>query len=429
MVLDRRPRRVRSACRLTARTRHECASPDSDPQIERAHGTANCPLSLATSFAWIDPVRLPRTGIGNKRASASRFACCASKRTGGNRPEDLCPTARWLSGRASVAFVFAFPNPRFSGQSVFSRAEPPMLIIVDTDHYFMTPVIGITITASATLLCAQNSGLDRPAREFEVSSVKAAPQMRAEFTDSSGQQHTLFQFAPGGRLVVRNGTLRFLLTTAFSAKDFQLIGVPSWADTDRYDIEAKAATDISPDGMLPLVQSLLTERFELAYHRETRELPVYRLVVGRSGQKLKEHAPGNCRMPGEPDIAPDPINVFANLPCGRLNFLRPARLLGGMVRISPQLAAGPSLGGRQSLSTTLADGLSSRVDRIVVDQTGLQGTYDIDLRWSPESSDAGDSPGPSIFGAVQEQLGLRLEPTRGPVEVLVIDRVKKPSEN
>jgi uncharacterized protein (TIGR03435 family) len=229
--------------------------------------------------------------------------------------------------------------------------------------------------------------------------------------------------------VVRNGTLRFLITTAFGLKDFQLIGIPSWADSDRYDVEAKAATDTNPDGMLPMVQSLLAERFGLAFHRGTRDLPVYRLIIGKNGNKLREHLQGNCRMPGEPNFPADPNNVFADLPCGRLIFLRPDRLLGGMVRISPQVVVGASLAGRQFLSTTLTDGLSSRVDRIVVDQTGLQGTYDIDLRWSAENAEAGDSPGPSIFGAVQEQLGLRLEPARGPVEVLVIDRVKKPSEN
>jgi uncharacterized protein (TIGR03435 family) len=99
-----------------------------------------------------------------------------------------------------------------------------------------------------------------------------------------------------------------------------------------------------------------------------------------------------------------------------------------MVRISPE-AAGAHPGGRQSLSTSLADGLSAQVGRVVVDQTGLEGAYDIDLHWSADSTGADAASSPSIFDAVQEQLGLRLEPTRGPVEMLVIDRVKKPSEN
>jgi uncharacterized protein (TIGR03435 family) len=104
--------------------------------------------------------------------------------------------------------------------------------------------------AACVILCGQGPA-HTDAREFEVSSIKSAPPMRAEYTDSSGQQHTLFQFAPGGRFVFRNGTLRFLLATAFGLKEFQILGLPSWADSDRYDIDAKAATDTSPDGMLP----------------------------------------------------------------------------------------------------------------------------------------------------------------------------------
>ena len=181
--------------------------------------------------------------------------------------------------------------------------------------------------------------------------------------------------------------------------------------------------------MLPLVQALLIERFGLAFHRETRDLPVYHLITAKNGNKPREHVQGNCRMPDEPNIPPDPNNVFANLNCGNVLYLPPAWLLGGMVRISSQGTGGESFAGRQSLSKTFVEILSTPLGRMVIDQTGLRGTYDINLRWSAEGSDADGTPGPSLSTALQEQLGLRLESARGPVEVLVIERVSKPSEN
>ena len=110
-------------------------------------------------------------------------------------------------------------------------------------------------------------------------------------------------------------------------------------------------------------------------------------------------------------------------------FLPPAQLIGGMVRISPRATDDSSRAGREALSTTLIESLSSRVSRVVVDATGLKGNYDIDLQWAPDDVGLDNARGPSIFTALQEQLGLRLKSSRAPVEVLVIDRVERPSDN
>ena len=146
----------------------------------------------------------------------------------------------------------------------------------------MTRLIGIAAVAAGIGFAQTPPGGSAP-NGFEVSSIKAVPPMRPAFVDEAGKQHTMYQFLPGGRFVVRNGTLRFLITTAFHIKDFQLVGAPSWAGSERYDVEAKAFTNISPDSMLPLVQALLVERFGLGLHRETRDLPVYHLITAKPG--------------------------------------------------------------------------------------------------------------------------------------------------
>lgn len=194
-----------------------------------------------------------------------------------------------------------------------------------------------------------------------------------------------------------------LITFAYDLKDYQVSGVPSWADSqnlgcDRYDVAAKAEGDetLKKDPARVMVQSLLAERFHLQFHREMKDLPVYALMVAKGGHKLKEHTSDEPR--------------------------------GLNMRGGPNAIELTSTGTPVSL---LVSQISKHngVDRIVVDRTGLTGIYDYKLSWAGGLGARGDSDAVTIFTALQEQLGLRLEPQRAPMEVLVVDHIEKPSEN
>ena len=225
------------------------------------------------------------------------------------------------------------------------------------------------------------------------------------------------------------------MAVAYRVRDFQIIGGPSWTGTDRWNIEAKAEegsipprtfTDPGiPDPLMLMVQSLIEDRFQLKMHRETRELPIYELLVGKNGSKVKlseDQGPLQPPEKGSPPLPP------------------PQR--GGPV---PRGMMAVGRGNLNAGGVTLANFvqvLSQQLGRPVLDKTNLKGLYDIKLQWSPELGQGQfppgvpeppppppDASGPSIFTAVQEQLGLRLESAKGPVEVLVIDSVEKPTEN
>lgn len=221
--------------------------------------------------------------------------------------------------------------------------------------------------------------------------------------------------AGGRRLSAVGLTVKALVGTAYRVRDFQIFGGPSWANSDRFDIEAKAeaVTDMTPERMPLLLQSLLADRFQLKIHTETRELPVYDLVIGKNGPKLRAVPDPEPPVPGTPELPP----------------LRPGAFQWRM--------------GDMSGSTVPFDrfvgALSILLGRPITDKTGLTGFFEIKLQWAPDVGQ-GDGPlqplpspvdpsGPSLFTAIQEQLGLRLESTKGPVEVIVIDSVQKPSEN
>jgi uncharacterized protein (TIGR03435 family) len=212
--------------------------------------------------------------------------------------------------------------------------------------------------------------------------------------------------------------------------DARLVGGPDWIGSERYDINAKASTEFqpSPDGpdrnLLLMMRSLLEERFKLVAHRETRELPIYELVVARADGKLGSGL-------HKSDIDCDAIAAAirsGNRPPRQPNEPPPCALMGGPART---LAGGATM-------TQLATNLSVRLERLVIDKTGLAGRFKFELAWTPdrmptEAPPPGIPPidpnGPSIFTALQEQLGLKLEPAKGPVDVLVIDRVEHPTED
>jgi uncharacterized protein (TIGR03435 family) len=199
----------------------------------------------------------------------------------------------------------------------------------------------------------------------------------------------------------------------------RIVGGPSWFATERFDIVAKppataAPAPIQAEQVLARLRTLLAQRFKLSVHRETREVPIYLLVIdrkdGQPGQRLRP-APLDCDARA------------AQAPPGT-----PGLSICGVDR-----APGRSAGRTMTL-VQLTGTLESIVDRPVFDRTGLQGIYDWDLEWTPAPGEPGAAPpvnpdAPSIFTAVQEQLGLRLESARAPVDVLVIDGVDRPAEN
>jgi uncharacterized protein (TIGR03435 family) len=226
------------------------------------------------------------------------------------------------------------------------------------------------------------------------------------------------QALPGGRLEMRNFSLRGLIQFAYGVKAFQITGEPAWTGSVYYDIHAKTEGDFSVNQLEgPMLQTLLADRFQLKVHRETRQLPVYELTVARGGVKMKATAPDEC-VPYDADATPPaapapgaPRTVYCGYP--KAGATGTNRTLDG---------AGVSIGGLIENLSRLA------ADRAIIDKTGLDATYDVHLEWAADAL-ADDAGGTSIFSALQEQLGLKLESAKGPVEVLVIDAVERASAN
>jgi uncharacterized protein (TIGR03435 family) len=232
---------------------------------------------------------------------------------------------------------------------------------------------------------SQQPPIPRP--EFEVVSVK--PGDPASMGSSWG--------APPGRVVMRNVTLRFLVTDTYRLNDYQLDGGPKWLDSAKFNVDAKLP-DGAPQSQVPLMmQAMLADRFKLQVHRETKTRPEYELVVAKGGPKLQ--APR--------DSDPNPGSSSTSEGSGQI------RIKGAAVPIS-----------------TLIGRLTGYAGAPVLDRTGLTGQYTFTLTFAPMvETSVQDENLPSVFTAVQQQLGLKLEPTKGPVEVLVIDHAEMPSAN
>lgn len=290
-------------------------------------------------------------------------------------------------------------------------------------------VFGAVVSLSVAAFSVSNPGAQASAQApdpnvplfFEAASVRQ---------NTSGEQGQSIRRQPGGRLSATNMPLRALITFAYQLQPFQLVGDPSWIRTVNFDIVAKMDGDpapvppgAGPDPLMLAMRSLLAERFKLAAHRETREMDIYALVLarpdGKPGPALKPSTQDCAAMmaaarggppPGPPPGPSSPITCGMRGSVGRIQA-------GGMPMV------------------TFANNLSGRVQRTVVDRTGLSGYWDFEINFAPESAPiplppgvdlpAGDPTAPSLFTAVQEQLGLRLQSTKGPVEVLVVDRVEQ----
>jgi bla regulator protein BlaR1 len=254
---------------------------------------------------------------------------------------------------------------------------------------------------------------------FEVASIKPS---------NADLHRIMFQLQPGGGLRTSGTTLKMLLAFAYDVRDVQISGGPGWINTDRFDVVAKAggAVPETPDDPRKMtdeqrktvgdqarerLRALLAERFQLTLHREAKEQSIYALVVAKNGPKLKE---------SQAQVGDGPKG----------------RMMMGRGQLSGQ---GVPL---ELLTKTLSDQLG----RSVIDRTGLKGNFDFKVEWTPDPGQGGGGPfgggppppdappppdpnGPSVFTALQEQLGLRLESQKGPVDTLVIDKVEKPTEN
>jgi bla regulator protein blaR1 len=224
-----------------------------------------------------------------------------------------------------------------------------------------------------------------------------------------------------GRFAIEETPLSLLIRTAYNVKGFQIVGGPSWTNSDRYDVAAKSEGNATFEQMRPMLQSLLADRFALTLRHETRELPTYELVVAKGGLKIQAAKEGSC-ITLDPNNPP-PFNP--NRPPGPLNVCGGERR--AVVSLAPERI--DRIEAVRISMPRLIEIVSEYVGRIVVDKTGFTGMFNFQLEFADEQGATADLSGPSIFMALQEQLGLQLKSAEGPVEVLVIDHVERPSEN
>jgi uncharacterized protein (TIGR03435 family) len=221
---------------------------------------------------------------------------------------------------------------------------------------------------------------------FEVASIKR---------NTSGDPRSGTRTLPGGRVAIINLQLRQVIRDAYGSKDLEVLGGPDWLDADRWDINASAGTGKPDEPLEPMLKALLADRFKLRAHVEMRDRPIYALVPARSDRRL-----GDKIHTSAVDCRPD-------ADCGSTS----ARTNG--------VISGTITGTARTMAD-LGRSLSPYAGRRVFDRTGLTGQYDFEIQWSEELS---------VFTAVQEQLGLKLESQRGQVEVVVVDAVERPVED
>jgi bla regulator protein blaR1 len=264
--------------------------------------------------------------------------------------------------------------------------------------------------------------------------IKAQSQPRPSF-DAASIKPYAFDGRVGvntqpGRFAASGVTMKSLMSMAYDIKNYQITGGPNWMETATYGIEAKAPSQMTRETMLLMLQSLIEERCKLKFRRETREQPVYSLVVAKGGHKLERSKDENG-------------NPLTEVPRegGKGRIIGPGdRAPAGTVFYSGNGFSAGAI-SMERLAYFLADPLG----RKVIDKTGIIGLYDINLQWIPDSGQAGlaqfvrpteipsESPkentAASIFTAIQEQLGLKLEFDKGPVEFFIIESIEKPTEN
>ena len=254
--------------------------------------------------------------------------------------------------------------------AVSARSSAMVLAIV---------AIAVGIAAAA----AQETG-----PRFEVASVKP----------NVGSDRSIpFRPPPPDGITLTNNPLESIIRYAYSVQPFRLEGVPSWTQDERFDIAAKAGGPITDEQRRLMMRALLVERFRLKAHFETREKTIYIMTLARTDNQL---GPG---LKPRPECATSPCQSGGS---GRRDAIQI----------------------RAVTLTQLADGMISTLrGELVRDETGMSGTFDIEMSWRPETSTDPDDGRPSFVTAMREQLGLKLEPTRRPVEVLVVESIDRPT--
>jgi bla regulator protein blaR1 len=346
-------------------------------------------------------------------------ACDEAVLQAGNRPQDYAESILEVC-KLCVASPLACASG-VSGADLKKRIETIMSCRVGRRLNKVTKALLASAAALAVLLPMAIGLLntaraqEQPAQAFEVASIKPS---------DPAQRRIMLHFWPN--FTAEGITARALIDESYQVHDFQIEGLPKWAESDRYDISTKADDSggamhtalakmsiEQADGMAALtrtrIRALLADRFQLKVHSMTKEMPVYELVVAKGGPKLQA---------SKSDIGTN-----------RRFMMRPGGLIGSGADMK-----------------FLARSLSQVTSRVVVDKTGLHGRYDFSLNYTPErplgppaGGDGGPGPemkppdadanAPTLVTAVQEQLGLKLVPAKGPVEVLVVDRIEKPSPN
>jgi len=201
----------------------------------------------------------------------------------------------------------------------------------------------------------------------------------------------------GHRLLIQNQSVNDLISFAYAIHRKQIVDGPAWLETQKFDIVGQADVDgyANLRQIQEMLQKLMATRFNLKFHQEKRELAIYTITVAKGGPKITKHTEASNGLPTQ--------------------------------------SGSPNYGGRRFTNNTMSDlalGIQAFLDRPVVDQTGLAGRYDFVLTWTPDDSNTDSAnQAPGLFTAVQQQLGLKLDPIKGPVDVYVIDHVDKPSEN
>lgn len=294
----------------------------------------------------------------------------------------------------------------------------------------------------APLLLSQAEQKPQPSASSDVAPDLPRYDVATIKPSTSSEPKMMFGITPDG-VSIENIPIQMVLRQAFNVEDDRIVGAPEWVKTKHYDIQAKVAPEDAPrldklkmDQRQSMLLPVLEERLNLKYHHETRELPMYSLVVAKGGPKLKvSDIPDPGPNPRMPDAAAKPgypgaDNRASTAPRGR-------RMMMGRGHVEAE-GAGISM---------LAHLLSQQLGRTVVDKTGLTGNYDFTLNWTPDEAsppmpggggpnggpprndNGSDAVGPSLFTALKEQLGLKLESEKSKVDVIVIDHIDLPSEN
>jgi len=234
---------------------------------------------------------------------------------------------------------------------------------------------------------------------FEVATIKPVEH------EAKSSRYITMQGA--NRFVEKDYTLKLLIAAAYNLNAKEIAGGPAWIESDHYDIVAVTPGEVRPthDEQMAMLRNLLADRFKLTFHREQKEFSIYELEVAKGGPKLKAST------------------ASADAPVALISTVYPQRMV---------------LPARNATMSDLVSLMQrAMLDRPVVDKTGISGRFDFDLEWAPDETQFGgevpiasaDAPTAPLFTAIQQQLGLKLEATRGPVDALIVDEAERPSEN